>query len=88
MRDWFKPLLPLLKEGATLYCGEFGVYEKAPRASRLRWTRDVVGILKDLGIGWSYWNYKWLDFGVWPKTPEGRTGPLDTEMVDVLKKGI
>jgi len=88
LMDWFKPLLPLLKKGLPLYCGEFGVYEKAPRSTRVEWTRDVVGIFKELGIGWSYWNYKWLDFGVWPKTPEGQTAPLDAQMLEILQKGI
>ncbi len=88
LRDWFKPILPLVKEGASLYCGEFGVYEQAPRATRLQWTQDVVGIFKELGIGWSYWNYKWLDFGVCPKSADGQTGPLDVEMLEILQKGI
>ena len=88
LRDCFKPLLPLLREGYPLYCGEFGAYEKAPRNTRLEWTRDVVGILKELGIGWSYWTYKWLDFGIWPKEAGGRTGPLDTQMLEILQKGI
>jgi endoglucanase len=88
LRDWFKPLLPLIKEGAPLYCGEFGVYEQVSRSSRLAWTRDTVEIFKELGIGWSYWNYKWLDFGVWPQAPGGGTAPLDGEMLEILKKGI
>jgi endoglucanase len=88
LRDCFKPLKPLLKEGLPLYCGEFGIYEKAPRETRLEWTKDVVGIFKELGIGWSYWNYKWLDFGIWPKGPGGRSAPLDTQMLEILRKGI
>lgn len=87
MKEWFKPLLPLLNRGLPLYCGEFGVYEKASRSTRLEWTKDVIGIFTELGIGWSYWNYKWLDFGVWPKV-DGRTGPLDTQLLEILQKGI
>jgi endoglucanase len=88
LKDCFKPLLPLLKEGLPLYCGEFGVYEKAPRSARLEWTKDVVGIFKELGIGWSYWNYKWLDFGIWPKGAGDQSAPLDTQMLEILQKGI
>jgi endoglucanase len=82
-----KPVERYTKEGFRFYCGEFGVYDKAPRTTRLNWTRDVVGLFKEMGIGWAYWNYKWLDFGVYSKRPDGSTGPEDKEMVTVLQGG-
>jgi endoglucanase len=88
LRGLLKPAEKLAKQGYKIYCGEFGVYEKAPRDARLNWTRDVVDLLAESRIGWAYWNYKWLDFGIWPKTHEGNTGPLDEEMLQILKKGI
>ncbi len=88
LRDALQPVADLASDGNRLYCGEFGVYEKAPRTTRLNWTRDVVGLFSQLEVGWAYWNYKWLDFGVWPKAGEEGTGPLDQEMLDILKKGI
>ena len=88
LRELLSPVEKLSKAGFRLYCGEFGVFEKAPRQARLNWTRDVVDLLGELKVGWSYWNYKWLDFGIWPKTPEGQTGPLDQEMLEILQKGI
>jgi len=48
----------------------------------------VVELLTESNIGWAYWNYKWLDFGIWPKTHKGDTGPLDEEMLEILQKGI
>jgi len=46
-------------------CGEFGVYVGGPdRTSQLNWITDFLQILKGAGIGYSYWNYKNLDFGV------------------------
>ena len=87
LRDVLKPVAELAKNGNRLYCGEFGVYEKAPRAARLNWTRDVVSLLAEMKMGWSYWNYKWLDFGVWPKWV-GMKRALDQEMLDILKTGI
>ena len=46
-------------------CGEFGVYVGGPeRASQLNWMTDFLQILAGAGIGYSYWNYKNLDFGV------------------------
>ena len=88
LREELKPVAELIREGNRIYCGEFGVYEKAPRTARLNWTRDAVGVFKELGVGWAYWNYKWLDFGVWPKAAESETGPLDQEMLEILKSGI
>lgn len=88
LRESLKPVSDLIRAGNRLYCGEFGVYEKAPRATRLNWTRDAVAVFKELGVGWSYWNYKWLDFGVWPKAGANETAPLDQEMLDILKTGI
>ena len=88
LREILKPVVELAREGYGLYCGEFGVYEKAPRQTRLNWTRDVVDLFRELKVGWAYWNYKWLDFGIWPKTPAGQTGPLDEEMLQILRSGI
>lgn len=46
-------------------CNEFGVYMGGPdRASRHAWMRDILGLFKERDIGWSYWNYKNLDFGI------------------------
>lgn len=46
-------------------CNEFGVYVGgADRASQLRWMRDFVSTLDEEVIGFTYWNYKNLDFGV------------------------
>lgn len=88
LRETLKQAAQLRSQGHPVYCGEFGVYEKAPRSARLNWTGDMVGLLKEMKIGWGYWNYKWLDFGIWPEVETGRTGPLDSEMLTILKAGI
>jgi hypothetical protein len=50
---------------AQVSCDEFGVYVGgADRASQLRWMKDFVSVLGEQGIGFSYWNYKNLDFGL------------------------
>ncbi len=50
---------------ARVSCDEFGVYVGgADRPSQLRWTRDFVSLLAEHEIGFSYWNYKNLDFGI------------------------
>ena len=46
-------------------CDEFGVYKAGPdRICQLAWLRDLLGLLGERGIGWSYWNYRNLDFGI------------------------
>lgn len=45
-------------------CNEFGVYAPAPLADRLRYMADMTAIFRTANIGWSYWNYKNLDFGL------------------------
>lgn len=88
LEDLLEPARRLAQKGVPLYCGEFGAYEKCPRRSRLAWISDVVDLFSDLKIGWAYWNYKWMDFGLLPKTPEGGTGPLDREILEILRKGV
>ena len=77
-------------------CGEFGVYAGGPdRASQLNWMRDFLEILAGAGIGYSYWNYKNLDFGVLSigetlhqGLPQYNQNPerLDAELLDLLAK--
>lgn len=52
------------KIGQPVYCGEFGVYEVAPMATRLNWTRDMVELFKEYNLGHALWSYKALDFGL------------------------
>ena len=87
LRELLRPAHELILSGVPVYCGEFGVYEKAPRATRLAWTRDAVELLKEIGAGWAYWNYKWLDFGVLPKPQGDGLSVPDLEMVELLKLG-
>lgn len=53
-----------LQTGKPLYCGEYGVIDLAPLASRIAWHRDFVGILQELKIGRSCWSYKEMNFGL------------------------
>ena len=53
------------KAGVQLYCGEFGVIDKAPLDDTARWFSDVVGVFKKETIGFAVWNYKQKDFGLY-----------------------
>ena len=56
---WFKQ-----HSDIPLYCGEFGVIDRAPMPTRINWTRDVIDILNEYEIGYAYWSYKQMDFGL------------------------
>jgi aryl-phospho-beta-D-glucosidase BglC (GH1 family) len=81
--------------GATAACNEFGVYVGgADRASQLRWMNDFLSVLKEHGIGFSYWNYKNLDFGLvsrgesrFAEYPQyANAERVDHELVELLRK--
>nr|AGS53892.1 endoglucanase C (EgC) (endo-1,4-beta-glucanase C) (cellulase C) [uncultured bacterium contig00078] len=61
----FEPVSAFSKKyNAPVICNEFGVYTPVELQSQLRWYDDLLSVLKELGIGFSYWNYKNLDFGI------------------------
>jgi endoglucanase len=83
------------RHDASIACNEFGVYVGGPdRASQLRWTSDFLGILRYEGFGFTYWNYKNLDFGIVPKGesmyedyPQYQNGARrDEGLLDLLRK--
>jgi endoglucanase len=53
------------RHGVNVACNEFGVYMRGPDGeSRLAWLSDLLGLFRENEVGWSYWNYKNLDFGI------------------------
>ncbi len=52
------------KTKKDVFCGEFGVYLKAPHNSRLLWIDNFLKILSSNQIGYLFWTYKNLDFGL------------------------
>lgn len=52
------------KAGVSLYCGEFGVIDRAPVPDTLRWFEDVDKVFREFGIGCAVWTYKEKDFGL------------------------
>ena len=52
------------KNGAPLYCGEYGVIDRAECEDALRWIRDINAVFERHGIGRAMWNYKRKDFGL------------------------
>jgi hypothetical protein len=52
------------KTGHALYCGEFGVIDQASIGTRVRWNQDFCVLLREYKIGYAYWTYKAMDFGL------------------------
>ncbi len=50
--------------GVRLYCGEFGVIDRAATEDTGRWFEDVTRLFEKYGIGYALWNYKEKDFGI------------------------
>ncbi len=52
------------RQGAALYCGEYGVIDQAPANDTVRWYRDMHRLFEKHGIGRAAWTYKSMDFGI------------------------
>lgn len=67
------------KAGVSLYCGEFGVIDRAPLDDTLRWFTDVNKIFKKYNIGFSVWSYKKMDFGLMDE----HYGPIRDKLINM-----
>ncbi len=84
------------RHGVNVACNEFGVYMGGPdRKSLLAWLDDLLELFRGHGIGWSYWNYKNLDFGImsagerlFAESPKyANSERIDVELLDKLLSG-
>lgn len=70
------------KISQPVHCGEFGVIDRASMATRKNWTRDMVSLFNELDIGYAYWCYKAMDFGLVDDVGEIN----DRELINILTK--
>lgn len=52
------------KNGTTLYCGEYGVIDRAEPADALKWFKVINSVFEKYGIARAAWSYKQMDFGL------------------------
>jgi len=52
------------QRNVALYCGEYGVIDKADINSTLNWFTDIHETFEKYGISRAAWNYKSKDFGI------------------------
>lgn len=47
-----------------IYCGEYGIIDKADINDTLSWYQDISKVFDKYGIGRAAWTYKAMDFGL------------------------
>lgn len=47
-----------------LYCGEYGVIDRADIKDTAEWYRDIHSVFEKYGIARAAWTYKGIDFGI------------------------
>ena len=52
------------ERGVRLYCGEYGVIDRARPEDALRWYQAIGGAFERFGIGRAAWTYRAMDFGL------------------------
>ncbi len=63
--DIFQPAIgKAQRDDVPLYCGEFGVIDRADAESVDRWLQDIRTAFDHYAIGHAQWNYKEKDFGI------------------------
>ena len=81
LRKRLAPAVEFMRERrSAVHCGEFGVIDRAPMPTRINWTRDMVKVLREYGIGYAYWTYKAMDFGLVDSTGQ----VVSRELIDIL----
>ena len=61
----FAPAIQAAREnGAELYCGEYGVIDRARPEEAVKWYRHIHAALEKHGIARAAWSYKEMDFGL------------------------
>jgi len=79
--EMIKEAVDMAKEaGVKLYCGEFGVIDRAPVEDTLRWYRDIFDVFKQFDIHAAVWSYKEMDFGV----TDEHYAPIADELFKIL----
>lgn len=59
------------EQDVPLYCGEYGVIDRAEPEDQLAWYKDINAALEKFHIARAAWSYKRMDFGLSDKRLEG-----------------
>lgn len=58
LRSRYRPWGEVIRNGAIVHCGEFGCSTKVPHDVMLNWTRDLLRVFSEMGIGFALWNFR------------------------------
>ena len=64
VQKWQAGIKVCQERDVPLYCGEYGVIDRATPEQTLAWYKDINAAFKKCGIGRAAWNYKLMDFGI------------------------
>lgn len=64
------------KNGTLLYCGEYGVIDRATPEDTVKWYTEINKVFKAHGIGRAAWTYRQMDFGLSDERLAGVIGEL------------
>lgn len=63
--NYFKEAVEIAeKYNVPLYCGEYGVIDRAYTDGTLNWFKDIHAAFEECNIGRAVWSYKEMDFGI------------------------
>jgi endoglucanase len=91
LMKYYQPWREVAARGVPIHIGEFGCYNKIDNRIALLWFADILSVYKELGWGWSLWNFKGA-FGVCehgrPNTNWKNIGGfnIDADLFELLKK--
>ncbi len=83
---------PLVDRGVPVHVGEWGCFNRTPRAVALAWMRDLLALWREAGWGWAMWNLRG-EFGI---VDSGRADAnyepfeghkLDRAMLELMQTG-
>ena len=63
-RRFAKAVAVAAERGVRLYCGEYGVIDRARPEDALTWYRAISSAFDAAGIGRAAWSYRQMDFGL------------------------
>ena len=64
------------ENGTTLYCGEYGVIDRAEPEDALKWFKTINSVFEKYQIPRAAWSYKEMDFGLSDSRIDGVRGEL------------
>ncbi len=68
------------KYDVPLYCGEYGVIDRADAEDAANWFRDINAAFEKYNISRAVWNYKEMDFGL----TDEHLAPMFDEIIKIL----